>query len=119
MALDLSCIIHDDTVQLSAIADQLERWANESRSGGWSTHQVDPMRRLAENIREHVAIRCSQLIRHRQGMADAPSPSDLAAFRAAHPRVPESDADRAMLAGAERVELDPQAARDGRRGRPC
>ena len=36
---------------LSEEADQLERWANESRLEGWSTHQVDPMRQRAEQLR--------------------------------------------------------------------
>jgi len=31
-------------------ANQLEDWANESISGGWSTHQVSPMRCLAQEI---------------------------------------------------------------------
>ena len=38
------------------MADQLDRWANESRSGGWSTHQVDPMRRKADELRRFVAL---------------------------------------------------------------
>ena len=29
---------------------QLRSWALQSRSGGWSTHQVDPMRRRAEDL---------------------------------------------------------------------
>lgn len=29
---------------------QLYRWADESSHGGWSTHQVDPMRRRAEKL---------------------------------------------------------------------
>jgi hypothetical protein len=42
------------------MADQLERWANESRNGGWSTHQVDPMRRLADKLRISVTRNCHQ-----------------------------------------------------------
>lgn len=38
------------------MADQLDRWANESRSGGWSTHQVDPMRRKADELRRFAAL---------------------------------------------------------------
>lgn len=37
-----------------AIADeihQLEAWVNESRNGGWSTHQVDAQRRRADQLR--------------------------------------------------------------------
>lgn len=29
---------------------QLRQWAVESRSGGWSTHQVAPMRRRADDL---------------------------------------------------------------------
>ena len=32
-------------------ANQLEKWAHESRSGGWSTHQVDPMNKRAVALR--------------------------------------------------------------------
>ncbi len=39
---------------LQQIATQLRQWATESRSGGWSTHQVDPQRRLADKIDEHL-----------------------------------------------------------------
>lgn len=33
-------------------ANQLERWATESRAGGWSTHQVDPMNARAAELRK-------------------------------------------------------------------
>lgn len=39
-------------VELARCALQLRTWANESRNGGWSTHQVDPMRRKADEIDE-------------------------------------------------------------------
>ncbi len=39
---------------LGRIIDQLERWADESENGGWSTHQVEPMRRLAREIRSSL-----------------------------------------------------------------
>lgn len=32
------------------IAVQLRKWAEESEDGGWSTHQVDPMRQLARKL---------------------------------------------------------------------
>lgn len=32
-------------------AQQLDSWANESTSGGWSTHQVKPMRNRADHLR--------------------------------------------------------------------
>lgn len=43
-----------DQELLIKVADQLERWANESVTGHWSTHQVDPMRKLADEIRREV-----------------------------------------------------------------
>lgn len=36
---------------LEQITRQLEAWAEESRNGGWSTHQVGPMQKLAATIR--------------------------------------------------------------------
>lgn len=43
------------------MADQLQDWANQSRSGGWSTHQVTEnldwefkCRRRAGEIRRHL-----------------------------------------------------------------
>jgi len=44
---------------LREIGIQLEKWANESRSGGWSIHQVTPMRELASKIFSHIG-RASQ-----------------------------------------------------------
>lgn len=38
------------TRALAETADQLEEWAFESVRGGWSTHQVDPMRQKAREI---------------------------------------------------------------------
>lgn len=35
---------------IAAIASQLIRWADESIEGGWSTHQVKPMRDLAGRL---------------------------------------------------------------------
>ncbi len=35
-------------------AMQLDGWADESRSGGWSTHQVKPMRARASFLRAKV-----------------------------------------------------------------
>jgi hypothetical protein len=37
--------------ELKSIANQLEEWANVSNTGGWSTHQVTPMRKKADEIR--------------------------------------------------------------------
>ena len=35
-------------------ANQLEEWASQSLRGGWSQHQVKPMRELAIDIRHEV-----------------------------------------------------------------
>lgn len=47
---------------LLRISDKLNQWADDSLSGGWSTHQVRPMRTLAAEIRESVRLRNSNLI---------------------------------------------------------
>jgi hypothetical protein len=36
--------------KLWELAAQLEKWADESLYGGWSTHQVKPMRDKAKDI---------------------------------------------------------------------
>ena len=36
-------------------ANQLDAWAEQSRRGGWSTHQVDPMRKRADELRRFAA----------------------------------------------------------------
>ena len=36
-------------------ANQLDQWANQSVSGGWSTHQVEPMRKMADRLRREAA----------------------------------------------------------------
>jgi hypothetical protein len=43
-----------DKILLNKIARQLEIWAEESRVGGWSTHQVKPMQKLSKEIYEHL-----------------------------------------------------------------
>lgn len=35
-------------------ADQLDQWANQSERGGWSTHQVEPMRKQADKLRREA-----------------------------------------------------------------
>lgn len=37
------------------MANTLDRWANESRSGGWSTHQVQPNMKAADDCRRRAA----------------------------------------------------------------
>ena len=41
--------------EISREVSQLERWADESRRGGWSTHQVEPMLKRAQHLRETAA----------------------------------------------------------------
>ena len=36
-------------------AKQLDHWARESLSGGWSTHQVEPMKKQAAFLRKSIA----------------------------------------------------------------
>jgi hypothetical protein len=43
-----------DKELLREVANQLDRWARESESGGWSTHQVNPQRQLADKIYAHL-----------------------------------------------------------------
>jgi len=40
--------------KLLEVAKQLEVWADESVDGGWSTHQIRPMRDEAVKIRSFV-----------------------------------------------------------------
>lgn len=39
---------------LSKEVELLRRWAKESRSGGWSTHQVMPMLKRAEYLENRI-----------------------------------------------------------------
>jgi len=36
-------------------ANQLDDWTKESQRGGWSTHQVEPMRKKADQLRREAA----------------------------------------------------------------
>lgn len=42
--------MNEEQKKLFEVAQQLEQWARESRAGGWSTHQVEPMRQKADEI---------------------------------------------------------------------
>lgn len=45
-----------DTVEfLMDIADRMDLWADESRSGGWSTHQVEANKAAANDCRRKAA----------------------------------------------------------------
>jgi hypothetical protein len=41
---------------LRETSETLDNWARESRDGGWSTHQVDANRRLADKCREQARL---------------------------------------------------------------
>ena len=55
LALFIEDVGSSHGVDLRLIADQLDAWAAESRAGGWSTHQVDPMRKLADSLRRKAS----------------------------------------------------------------
>lgn len=40
---------------LTGLADRLDRWAHQSRVGGWSTHQVDDNIEAANDCRRIAA----------------------------------------------------------------
>lgn len=40
---------------LMNMADDIEGWAEQSRSGGWSTHQVEANRKAAIKLRDQAA----------------------------------------------------------------
>lgn len=44
-------------MELYKIALQLDKWAQQSIDGGWSTHQVDAMRRFADALRKTANIK--------------------------------------------------------------
>jgi hypothetical protein len=45
---------------LTTTSQTLEHWARESKDCGWSTHQVDANRRLADQCRKQAQL-CIQL----------------------------------------------------------
>ena len=52
--------VADAVLFLNALALRLDGWAEQSRSGGWSTHQVDANRQAADDCRhmvEHLTSR--------------------------------------------------------------
>ncbi|WP_316207453.1 hypothetical protein [Bradyrhizobium sp. SZCCHNR3118] len=52
----LEALMLQDTIKfLEDLADTLDRWARESRFGGWSTHHVDANRREADSCRRKAA----------------------------------------------------------------
>ena len=51
---------HEAQELLLGVAAQLDKWALESLTGGWSTHQVKPMINLALEIRAKVLIQADE-----------------------------------------------------------
>lgn len=48
-------LLHQALMKLETAAERCELWALQSVEGGWSTHQVEPNRRLASELREFIA----------------------------------------------------------------
>lgn len=55
---------------LNQLADKLDGWATESRSGGWSTHQVAANRDAADDCRRRAAELRVVLNKETQRMAN-------------------------------------------------
>jgi hypothetical protein len=52
---DVARVVTELVKTLQDEAALLERWAAESRNGGWSTHQVDAQLRRAADLRAQLA----------------------------------------------------------------
>jgi len=50
----MNATIYECKEVLEGVIRQLDRWARESRAGGWSTHQVEPQRKLADDLRRFI-----------------------------------------------------------------
>lgn len=48
--------LHAVALFLDALADRLDGWADESKRGGWSTHQVDANRSAANDCRRMASV---------------------------------------------------------------
>lgn len=59
-------LLYQALLRLESAAERCELWAHESVEDGWSTHHVEPNRKLASEIREFVAM----ARKRRQGRAD-------------------------------------------------
>lgn len=51
----LGSVVADAAGYLSTLADQLDAWAEESKTGGWSTHQVQANINAANSCRRMAA----------------------------------------------------------------
>lgn len=48
-------VVSETIAFLNNLADTLDKWASESQSGGWSTHQVKANREQADACRRQAA----------------------------------------------------------------
>jgi hypothetical protein len=60
-------IINTLIAVLEDAAWHCDKWAKESESGGWSTHQVDANRKLADHLRREIAEAKQELKELMQG----------------------------------------------------
>lgn len=51
----MTAVLEHQIAFLEVIADRLDKWASDSRSGGWSTHQVDANISTANDCRRQAA----------------------------------------------------------------
>ena len=51
----LGGVVADAAAYLSSLADQLDAWAEQSKTGGWSTHQVEANTNAANSCRRMAA----------------------------------------------------------------
>jgi nitrate reductase assembly molybdenum cofactor insertion protein NarJ len=51
----LKSALEESALRWDVMAIELEKWAKQSRDGGWSTHQVDANKREAAHCRVNAA----------------------------------------------------------------
>jgi hypothetical protein len=54
-SLALFMAVQNAALEKERDANQLDDWARDSKTGGWSTHQVEPMRAKADQLRREAA----------------------------------------------------------------
>lgn len=52
----LSDAAQEASITLELAASRCDRWANDSRSSGWSTHQVIPNLQMADALRRRASM---------------------------------------------------------------
>lgn len=53
--MHLLILLRETADYLMKMADDIDGWADQSKSGGWSTHQVKANRAAAKAMRERAA----------------------------------------------------------------